>query len=131
MIDTEGFKENRPNHIGETYSESKVGFKDANEQSEEHHLICDNEVLGYSLIDKRWCAFRLDLVEDIKCSERAFDGLLLPSEQKETILSLVRVHTNETLKFNDLIQEKGKGMIFLLHGEPGVGKTLTAGKMSF
>ena len=131
MIDSEGFNEYRPNHIPETYSESKTGFKDPAKESAEHYLICDDQVFGYSLTDKRWCTFKLDLVEDINYSEAAFDGLLLPNDQKETILSLVRVHTNETLQFKDLIQDKGKGMIFLLHGEPGVGKTLTAGKLIF
>jgi len=42
--------------------------------------------------------------------------------------SLVKIHADERLQFDDHIQGKGKGMIFLLHGEPGVGKTLTAGK---
>jgi SpoVK/Ycf46/Vps4 family AAA+-type ATPase len=131
MIDAKGFKEYRPDHIREVYKESKIGFSDANEEIEKHYLICDDQVLGYSLTDKRWCAFSLGFVEDIDYSAMAFDGLLLPSEQKEIILSLVQVHTNETLKFKDLIQDKGKGMIFLLHGEPGVGKTLTAGKLVF
>lgn len=30
--------------------------------------------------------------------------------------------------FDDFIAGKGKGLIFLLHGGPGLGKTLTAGK---
>jgi signal recognition particle GTPase len=30
----------------------------------------------------------------------------------------------------DFIQGKGQGQIILLHGKPGVGKTLTAGKVA-
>lgn len=30
----------------------------------------------------------------------------------------------------DFVQGKGNGLIFLLHGRPGVGKTCTAGKFS-
>lgn len=40
---------------------------------------------------------------------------------------MIKIHKDERLQFDDLIKGKGKGMIFLLHGEPGVGKTLTAG----
>lgn len=29
----------------------------------------------------------------------------------------------------DFVKGKGSGLIFLLHGKPGVGKTLTAGKI--
>ena len=49
------------------------------------------------------------------------------TEQKQMILSLVKIHMDSRLSFDDLIKSKGKGMIFLLHREPGVGKTLTAG----
>lgn len=42
------------------------------------------------------------------------------------LTSLANVHTEDS-RFDDLIEGKSKGLIFLLHGEPGVGKTLTAG----
>src|SRR5271155_5231770 len=117
MIDPEAFTEARPEHCThDTYTKSKTGTKSADQESDEQYLICHNEVFGYSITDKRWCAFDLDKVAEIDFSSTAFEGLLLPQEQKDTILSLVRV--------------KGKGMIFLLHGVPGVGKTLTAGQSS-
>ena len=47
-----------------------------------------------------------------------YNALLLPIELKATLLSHVEVRTNKHLQFGDLIQDKGKGMIFLLHGEP-------------
>lgn len=31
----------------------------------------------------------------------------------------------------DFVKGKGSGLIFLLHGKPGVGKTVTAGKSQF
>ncbi len=58
---------------------------------------------------------------------REFQSLLLPQDQKEMIHSLVKIHSDERLSFDDVIKGKGRGMIFLLHGMPGVGKTLTAG----
>jgi hypothetical protein len=131
MIDPEAFTEARPEHCThDTYTKSKTGTKSADQESDEQYLICHNEVFGYSITDKRWCAFDLDKVEEIDFSSTAFEGLLLPKEQKDTILSLVRVHTDKSLQFHDLVKGKGKGMIFLLHGVPGVGKTLTAGQLS-
>lgn len=64
---------------------------------------------------------------EFEYNTRAFESLALPDEQKTMLSSLVRAHTAE-LQFDDLVKGKGKGLIFLLHGEPGVGKTLTAGK---
>jgi len=55
--------------------------------------------------------------------ETAFDTLVLPSEKKALIRALVE---NCGDSFSDIISGKGGGCIFLLHGSPGVGKTLTA-----
>jgi len=82
---------------------------------------------GFSLVDKRWCFFEVALIKDIEYNVNAFKTLMLEKEQKQMILSLVRVHSDERLSFDDVIKGKGRGMIFLLHGVPGVGKTLTAG----
>jgi signal recognition particle GTPase len=79
------------------------------------------------LINKRWCYFDVDKIKDIAFNSKAFGALLLPEYQKEMVHSLVKVHTDKKLHFDDVIRGKGKGMIFLLHGTPGVGKTLTAG----
>jgi len=31
------------------------------------------------------------------------------------------------LNYQDIVPGKGKGLVFLLYGKPGLGKTLTAG----
>jgi hypothetical protein len=128
MIDVEAFNEHRPNHnMLSTHGESRAKPGDnANDESDDNYIICDRKISGFSLTDKRWCAFNLDLIQSVEYSGSAFNALLLPTELKATLLSLVEVHTNKHLQFGDLVQDKGKGMIFLLHGEPGTGKTLTA-----
>lgn len=40
--------------------------------------------------------------------------------------ALVATHTQQKLGFDDIVKGKGKGLILVLHGPPGVGKTLTA-----
>lgn len=82
---------------------------------------------GFSLTNKRWCYFDIDKTKDIVFNSTAFGALLLPAYQKEMVHALVKVHADQKLHFDDVIRGKGKGMIFLLHGTPGVGKTLTAG----
>ena len=70
-----------------------------------------------------------------------FDDLVIPSHYKELLLALVDNHTSsiqkrsDTLKRGvvgsggpqiDLVPSKGQGLIVLLHGPPGSGKTSTA-----
>jgi hypothetical protein len=90
-------------------------------------LICSYTIPGFCFASKKWCIFNVALIEEITFNTSAFETLLLPMHQKRMIHSLVKVHTSAGLGFDDLIHGKGKGMVFLLHGVPGTGKTLTAG----
>lgn len=89
-------------------------------------LTCSSRVKGYSLNDKKWLLFYVDLVEEIKFDENAFGSLVLPEDQKELILSFAESQAMGQSGFDDVISGKGRGHITLLSGPPGVGKTLTA-----
>jgi hypothetical protein len=100
--------------------------------TDDQYLLCHNKVAGFALSEKKWGFFHIDLVDDIKFDEDTFkSSLILNEKYKNMILSLVQVHEDDSLQFDDIIRGKGKGMVFLLHGEPGVGKTLTAGRQPF
>ncbi|KAL9106860.1 MAG: hypothetical protein Q9227_008193 [Pyrenula ochraceoflavens] len=83
-------------------------------------------VRGYALKTKKWLHFFVNVIQPITFSSTAFSSLVLPSEQKELILAFVESQVRNKHKFDDVIAGKGRGMILLLSGPPGVGKTLTA-----
>ena len=56
----------------------------------------------------------------------AFDSLVLPSGHKDLILAFAQSQVEHKEEFDDVISGKGKGIIMLLSGGPGIGKTLTA-----
>ena len=89
-------------------------------------LLCSATLKGYSLRNKKWLTFSIGSVKDIKYNEGAFDSLVLPEDHKELILALTESQVANKESFDDVIQGKGRGMIMLLSGPPGVGKTLTA-----
>lgn len=94
--------------------------------NEEQLLICTASLRGYSLKNKKWLEFFIDAVKDIVWNEQAFASLVAPPEQKELILAFAQSQTKNKDRFDDVIQGKGRGIIMLLSGPPGVGKTLTA-----
>ena len=89
-------------------------------------LLCSASLKGYSLKNKKWLTFSIGSVSAIEYNESAFESLVLPEDHKELILALAESQVQHRDSFDDVIQGKGKGMIMLLSGPPGVGKTLTA-----
>jgi SpoVK/Ycf46/Vps4 family AAA+-type ATPase len=92
----------------------------------EQKLICSPLLRGYSLKNKLWLNFFVTCVKDISWQTDAFDRLVLPKNQKELILGFTESQRKFRDTFDDVIEGKGKGMIILLCGPPGVGKTLTS-----
>jgi ABC-type multidrug transport system ATPase subunit len=87
----------------------------------------------------------IDLVKDIdretaSARATAFDDLVISKRYRDLLVALVdshasglqrgkekSKHTNTPLKSQvDLVRNKGQGLIILLHGPPGSGKTSTA-----
>ena len=107
----------------------------ADSMQPEDLLICPCLVYGYVLRSRKWMNLDVRLVEDISVQELGFDSLVLPKGHTETLLALVETHSKGVKPATgqkvverqmDLVRGKGKGLIILLHGEPGVGKTSTA-----
>ena len=94
--------------------------------TDEQCLIASSMVRGFSFSDKRWLDFVIDNLSPVDWNPRCFEQLVLPSAQKDLVKSLVATHIDQRLAFDDIVKGKGKGLILVLHGPPGVGKTLTA-----
>jgi len=79
----------------------------------------------------------VDNIGPVTWNKDAFERLVLPKRTKDLVKALVMVRTSKLgekhgmslagkRKRDDLIAGKGSGLIMLLHGGPGTGKTLTA-----
>ncbi|QDS74141.1 hypothetical protein FKW77_001155 [Venturia effusa] len=91
-----------------------------------HLLICTPTVRGFCLREQEWEDFNIDGVEEVEFNTAPFDSLVLPEGYKELILAFVESQLKEGDSFEDVINGKGGGLVVLLSGVPGVGKTLTA-----
>lgn len=91
-----------------------------------HVLLTSPIVRGYALKNKRWMQFFVDSVKEIKFQDGAFDSLVLSEERKKLILAFAESQVKHRDSFDDVVKGKGRGIIMLLSGGPGIGKTLTA-----
>lgn len=89
-------------------------------------MLARSRTRGYSLKRKEWLEFFVEQVDEIEWNNSAFEKLVLPDDQKELILAFSESQLEGGATFDDVISGKGKGIICLLSGPPGVGKTLTA-----
>ena len=94
-------------------------------------LLASPMVRGFSFTEKKFLEFFIEKLEPIDWNTKCFEQLVLPDSQKELVQALVAEHTQRTTEpgkagFDDIVKGKGRGLILVLHGPPGVGKTLTA-----
>ncbi|WQF86867.1 Putative AAA+ ATPase domain, ATPase, AAA-type, core [Colletotrichum destructivum] len=99
--------------------------------TDDQALLASPMVRGFSFTEKKFLDFFVDKISAIEWNTRCFEQLVLPDAQKELVQALVAEHTARTTDpdssaFDDIVKGKGRGLILVLHGPPGVGKTLTA-----
>ncbi|KAG9301248.1 hypothetical protein G9A89_012631 [Geosiphon pyriformis] len=131
MLDYSSFALLNPNYFMGTAGKSNDDSKAPSEFTEktltdDELFICVPTVFGFSFTAKTWGEFYVDHLSEIKFDD-AFENLVLDPFKKDIISSLVQSQQTQNV---DLITGKGGGCIFLLHGPPGVGKTLTAEAIS-
>ncbi|KAK4159055.1 hypothetical protein QBC43DRAFT_327956 [Cladorrhinum sp. PSN259] len=84
-----------------------------------------NSMTAYNLQRKKWETIQVDCIRDVSWNKKAFDHLVVDPQAKELIQALVTNKINKE-QSTDLVEGKGNGLIILLHGGPGTGKTFTA-----
>ena len=115
VIDRKTFQED--NHL------SQVAIKPDPETLDK--ILCPPFVYGFSLARKEWCRFYLPLIHEVDWQKNIFDSLVMKDNQKTLLKALVSSHAFPHNP-RDQMQQKGKGLVILLHGTPGSGKTMTA-----
>ena len=92
---------------------------------EQFEYLLPLKIKGYNLRRKQWFDLLADRISDVTWNKEAFQNLVIDRKARDLIRALV---SNQLAaeKGTDLIMGKGNGLILLLHGGPGTGKTLTA-----
>ena len=101
--------------------------------SDEDYALLPKRVYAFVIKERSFNLLDIDNLQPLEAQSDAFDSLLLDDINKKLIKSTVHAHFRRKevekqgieLLTQDLIRAKGRGLVMLLHGAPGVGKTAT------
>ncbi|PWW77821.1 hypothetical protein C7212DRAFT_342460 [Tuber magnatum] len=113
------------------------------DEAQEHKKLGDSliillpeRIFGFVLRSRKWTPLDITLMRDVPSRKEGFNSLVLPKGHRDLVEALVQTHSRGSRPTSgtvhdkehevDLVRGKGKGLIILLHGAPGVGKTSTA-----
>ncbi|KAK5994038.1 hypothetical protein PT974_07478 [Cladobotryum mycophilum] len=105
---------------------------------DEDLVLLPKRMFAYALRERRFMPIDLNVLKPVRREPGVFENLRIHSDYKDVVRSLVMSHFQKKQlerryvdaategPGQDLIQGKGRGLVVLLHGVPGVGKTATA-----
>jgi len=105
---------------------------------DEDLVLLPKRMFAYALRERRFLPVDLNMLKPVRREAGVFENLRIQREYKDVVRGLVMSHFQKKKlerKYadaategpsQDLIQGKGRGLVVLLHGVPGVGKTATA-----
>ncbi|TRX97310.1 hypothetical protein FHL15_001588 [Xylaria flabelliformis] len=95
---------------------------------EKFELLLPPTIKGFNMRRKKWYDLMADRVNDVEWNKEAFQNMVINRKAKDLVQALVsnQLAADTNTLSADLIEGKGNGLILLLHGSPGTGKTLTA-----
>ncbi|KAK8022041.1 AAA family ATPAse [Apiospora rasikravindrae] len=120
-------KSDRPDKVESTYDKWPQRLDATKELPQDCELLLPSFIEGFHLGSKKWVVLNVSgFLPQVDWNKNAFRQLVLDEKTKEMIYALVDVQKSRDKAMDDIIKGKGNGLILLLHGSPGTGKTLTA-----
>ncbi|XXH01333.1 RasGAP protein [Hypoxylon texense] len=94
--------------------------------TDDERLLAVPLVRGLDLATKTWCRLEVDNLEPPVWDPSPYNNLVLPEGERELLIAVADHRQAQLVAFDDFVKAKGRGVIVLLCGPAGVGKTLTA-----
>lgn len=113
--------------------------KTIEELSDQHYFLLPSNLYAYVFRTRTWERLHVKGLAEPDYEENMIDQLVMDEKRKTTLKALAKsfIRVNQFGEKStrepwsaDFVKGKGNGLIFLLHGSPGTGKTCTAGEVS-
>ncbi|KAF5537295.1 P-loop containing protein [Fusarium mexicanum] len=120
------------------HQEAQESSVPQNKERDDPDRLTDDEAMltvsivnCFSLERKVLCYAEIESLAEIEWNTQALNNLVVDEEEKRLLVGFVGATKNGQLQhFDDFVHGKGKGLVMLLCGPPGTGKTFTAESVS-
>ncbi|QRW04247.1 AAA family ATPase [Ceratobasidium sp. AG-Ba] len=146
MVDTASYRRINPNADRWEYDDpryysaaraqndgaSSSTWRTTLEDDDEDLALLPPTTHGWSFVAKKWGEILVENLSPVPFQPHIFNHLVLRDDYKSLIRSLVDAHAGkgDAALLTDVVTGKGGGLVIVLHGKPGTGKTLTAEAVS-
>ncbi|KAF8699278.1 ATPase family various cellular activities (AAA), partial [Rhizoctonia solani] len=146
MVDTASFRRINPNSDRWEYDDPRyfsaekaqndgaasASWRTTLEDDDEDIALLPPTLHGWSFVAKKWGEILVEHLSPVPFQPHIFNHLVLRDDYKNLIRSLVDAHAGkgDAALLTDVVTGKGGGLVIVLHGKPGTGKTLTAEAVS-
>ncbi|KAK7984336.1 hypothetical protein PG989_011738 [Apiospora arundinis] len=119
----------------EDYAEIGSHHWEEDQLTAHQYMLCPFEIFVFVFKTRTWEKVHIQNLRDPEFDETMVNNLIIDEGKKRTLTSLAKSFARRTIANEemekpmwsaDFVAGKGAGVTFLLHGKPGVGKTLTA-----
>lgn len=124
IVDRAGHAIFNPNDRDDDFDRSEAHDINLLDATPDEMRSVDPALTVFSFAAKKWGKVDVSQVNDITFRDDSFHKLVMPDEDKRLVHTLVK--NSDSSLTSDLVDGKGGGCVLLLHGKPGLGKTLTA-----
>ncbi|KAI0451735.1 AAA family ATPase [Xylaria acuta] len=128
MVDVGTYKKLHPKSMMNKRSlpvRSRILLLDDEPPTKDELLLFPPQIVGFNLSRKSWMDLYVDYISPVTWNKQAFADLVVDDEAKELVMALVMKQLAAE-QSTDFVVGKGNGLLLLLHGGPGTGKTFTA-----
>ncbi|CAE7135438.1 unnamed protein product [Rhizoctonia solani] len=146
MVDTASFRRINPNSDRWEYDDPRYfsaekaqndgaspgSWRTTLDDDDEDIALLPPTLHGWSFVAKKWGEILVEKLTPVPFQPHIFNHLVLRDDYKNLIRSLVDAHAGkgDAALLTDVVTGKGGGLVIVLHGKPGTGKTLTAEAVS-